>query len=623
MTRAVDSSRLIAQARKLLADSSGKVAEAPASDAAIHSNPTHPPPPMFDVAVGDPLATTREVPGALALAGDEIEAAPVTRRATEEELSSVAAKAKPSPESARQKGSSVPPAGRPPAIRLGGRASAGKAEGTPPRPDARVHNRPTPPARMAVTSTAAKPPPTSPPPAQSPAMTSLRFPTSSLKDARARRATTKLNLNTAEILAAAAAERAEADDGLVDLSLDGLDSKPPQAPAASSLDELDVDVAVDSARRTMPPPTRRSDVPPSEAQSASTPAASKKPGPAAKSEAAPPAGDAKPAGARRPLFPPKAKPSNASAAPPSAAGAKKLSLAERMAGVVDQLTRSEAAALESVRAPAVASPTPVVVPRAPLPTIPSETGAAAVPAAPSKSPPAPRPSQKKAAPRPTPALKLDDVTVEIEEADLSDEDLADLEQFDDARSGVLGLDEPGDLSVVDSRPPIASLSDAAFDALDKLELPTDLAGQPDEVEAPAAAPAAAEPEPEDPELAPIAQRFERGDYLGVMMRAEALLERRPDFEPARRYLESAKELLKQMYLDKLGSGHNVPRLAVDPSELSGRSFDHRGGFLISFIDGIATVDEILDMSGMPQLEALRLLFELRQEGIVAVDAQDG
>ena len=125
---------------------------------------------------------------------------------------------------------------------------------------------------------------------------------------------------------------------------------------------------------------------------------------------------------------------------------------------------------------------------------------------------------------------------------------------------------------------------------------------------------------EDPELEPIRKRFEKGDYMGALLRAESALEARPDFEAAQRYAESARELLKQLYLEKLGSGEQVLRLAMAPDEIQGLTLDHRSGFLISFIDGTATVDEILDMSGMPQLDALRLLYEMREQGVVAVDS---
>ena len=60
--------------------------------------------------------------------------------------------------------------------------------------------------------------------------------------------------------------------------------------------------------------------------------------------------------------------------------------------------------------------------------------------------------------------------------------------------------------------------------------------------------------------------------------------------------------------------------AMRPDEIQGLSLDHRSGFLISLIDGVATLDEVLDMSGMLPLDALRLLYEMREQGVVVVDS---
>lgn len=167
---------------------------------------------------------------------------------------------------------------------------------------------------------------------------------------------------------------------------------------------------------------------------------------------------------------------------------------------------------------------------------------------------------------------------------------------------------------------------AALDSIDlsvDIELPDDFSTTGDRV---------AEPPPErrsqveilSPEdealLQPIVMRFEKGDYMGALMRAEGLLEERPDFEAARRYVESATELLQQMYLTRLGSGTTVLRLGLAPDAIQELSLDHRAGFLISLLDGHATIDEIVDISGMPALEVLRLLFEMYEQGVLAVDS---
>jgi hypothetical protein len=50
--------------------------------------------------------------------------------------------------------------------------------------------------------------------------------------------------------------------------------------------------------------------------------------------------------------------------------------------------------------------------------------------------------------------------------------------------------------------------------------------------------------------------------------------------------------------------------------VQGPSLDHRSGFLLSLVDGQYTVDEILDMSGMSRLDALKIIHQLVEQEIV-------
>lgn len=111
-------------------------------------------------------------------------------------------------------------------------------------------------------------------------------------------------------------------------------------------------------------------------------------------------------------------------------------------------------------------------------------------------------------------------------------------------------------------------------------------------------------------------RFDQGDFGGALVLAEGLLEENPKDWMARQYADSCVETLRQMYQSRLGDGSRVLRLAVPPDQLRSLNLDHRAGFLLSCIDGYSSIDEILDVSGMQTLEALRLLYELVQEGIV-------
>jgi hypothetical protein len=46
--------------------------------------------------------------------------------------------------------------------------------------------------------------------------------------------------------------------------------------------------------------------------------------------------------------------------------------------------------------------------------------------------------------------------------------------------------------------------------------------------------------------------------------------------------------------------------------------DHHAGFLLSMVDGRFTVEELVDASGMPPLDALRILVELLQHSVIRV-----
>ncbi|WP_437959610.1 hypothetical protein WME76_08105 [Sorangium sp. So ce119] len=111
-------------------------------------------------------------------------------------------------------------------------------------------------------------------------------------------------------------------------------------------------------------------------------------------------------------------------------------------------------------------------------------------------------------------------------------------------------------------------------------------------------------------------RFDQGDFGGALVLAEGLLEENPKDWVARQYADSCVEMLRQMYQSRLGDGSRVLRIAVSPDQLRSLNLDHRAGFLLSCIDGYSSIDEILDVSGMQTLEALRILYELVQEGIV-------
>ncbi|MEJ7730493.1 MAG: hypothetical protein WKG00_14885 [Polyangiaceae bacterium] len=122
-------------------------------------------------------------------------------------------------------------------------------------------------------------------------------------------------------------------------------------------------------------------------------------------------------------------------------------------------------------------------------------------------------------------------------------------------------------------------------------------------------------DPDDP-IDLLHDRFVAGDYDGALTLAEGILEVEPGHVEAQRYAESCRDMLRQMYLCRVGGGEQVPRVVMSPEQLRWLTLDHRSGFLLSCVDGQSSIDEILDVCGMPGLDAVRILFDLFEKGVV-------
>jgi hypothetical protein len=73
-----------------------------------------------------------------------------------------------------------------------------------------------------------------------------------------------------------------------------------------------------------------------------------------------------------------------------------------------------------------------------------------------------------------------------------------------------------------------------------------------------------------------------------------------------------------MYTARIGPLDRVPVVEIARDQLRWLSIDHRTGFILSLVDGISSLEMILDVSGMPPLDALRMLFELVQQRIISI-----
>jgi hypothetical protein len=72
----------------------------------------------------------------------------------------------------------------------------------------------------------------------------------------------------------------------------------------------------------------------------------------------------------------------------------------------------------------------------------------------------------------------------------------------------------------------------------------------------------------------------------------------------------------QVFTAFLGDLDRMPVLARPLHELGEAPISPRAAFLLSRIDGTLSLDEILDVSGMPKIEAYRYLCQLFLRGIL-------
>lgn len=109
------------------------------------------------------------------------------------------------------------------------------------------------------------------------------------------------------------------------------------------------------------------------------------------------------------------------------------------------------------------------------------------------------------------------------------------------------------------------------------------------------------------------------DFSGALEVAERRLTEDPADAYAQRVASDCRQVLAQMYLARIGRLEQRPRVVVDDEQLRWLSLDHHSGFLLSLIDGQFTLEELLDICGMSRVEALKLLAELTEKGVVAIE----
>jgi hypothetical protein len=113
---------------------------------------------------------------------------------------------------------------------------------------------------------------------------------------------------------------------------------------------------------------------------------------------------------------------------------------------------------------------------------------------------------------------------------------------------------------------------------------------------------------------------EKGNFLAAVIAVEAAQKEDEEGAVAPVILHRHRDLLYRIYEGHIGDMSAVPLVAVPLHEISAQALDHRTGFLLSRIDGMLTFEDILDVAGMPRMEAYQILSNLLRRGVIEVRA---
>jgi hypothetical protein len=114
-------------------------------------------------------------------------------------------------------------------------------------------------------------------------------------------------------------------------------------------------------------------------------------------------------------------------------------------------------------------------------------------------------------------------------------------------------------------------------------------------------------------------RLAASDYAGALLASEALLRLRPRDADALDCAEMSRTELRKIYESRLGSLDRTPGIAMLPGEIALLPLDAFAGFVLSRVDGTATLQDIAYASGVASDQTLRVLSELYLRGVISLD----
>jgi hypothetical protein len=121
---------------------------------------------------------------------------------------------------------------------------------------------------------------------------------------------------------------------------------------------------------------------------------------------------------------------------------------------------------------------------------------------------------------------------------------------------------------------------------------------------------------DDDRIVAMRECFSWGDYAGALTLADLVLASQPHNLVAREFRANCRATLEDVYAFQLGPLDRIPVVIRQRAAAGNRVVDERAEVLLSFIDRQSTLGAIIEVCGLPTLDALRILHDLVRRGIV-------
>jgi len=93
----------------------------------------------------------------------------------------------------------------------------------------------------------------------------------------------------------------------------------------------------------------------------------------------------------------------------------------------------------------------------------------------------------------------------------------------------------------------------------------------------------------------------------------------PSDVSARNFADECRRMLENDHVSRLGSLDRVLVLSVSLNDLRTLPLDPQAAFVVSRVDGVSSIEMLLDVCAMPRLDALAALVRLVEEGVLRVE----